>query len=196
MTDGIDADVDDAGGGPIFTIGHSTHAFDRFLHLLRVHGITGVADVRRFPGSRRHPHFAREALARSLPMSGIEYRHLGGLGGRRSGSGSSANGGWTNPSFRTYADHMSSEEFREAIDALLAFAARRRVAIMCAEGQPWRCHRQLIADALVARSVEVLHVLTSAPPLAHQMTAFARVDGSRIVYPAAPAVQQSLRAAD
>ena len=171
-------------GDAIFTIGHSTHPLDRFLRLLKAHRITGLADVRRFPGSRRHPHFNREALAGSLDASGIQYRHFDGLGGRRRGSVDSANAGWTHPSFRAYADHMATDEFGAALAELLSFAGDRRVVVMCAEAQPWRCHRQLIADALVARGVEVRHIFSESRVSAHELTPFARVDENGIRYPA------------
>lgn len=171
-------------GSAIFTVGHSTHPLDRFLRLLNAHGITGLADVRRFPGSRRHPHFTRESLAGSLDASGIEYRHFAGLGGRRTASRESANAGWTHPSFRAYADHMATDEFGAALAELLSFARVRRVAVMCAEAQPWRCHRQLIADALVARQIEVRHIFSESRVSAHELTPFARVDDSGIRYPA------------
>ena len=169
---------------PIFTIGHSTHPLERFLRLLTAYDISGLADVRRFPGSRRHPHFTREALAGSLDASGIEYRHFAGLGWRRRASGESANAGWTHPSFRAYADHMATDEFAVAIAELLSFARNHRVAVMCAEAQPWRCHRQLIADALVARQVEVRHIFSESRVSPHELTPFARVDESGIHYPA------------
>jgi uncharacterized protein (DUF488 family) len=167
----------------IFTIGHSTHPLDRFLAILGAHGITGLADVRRIPGSRRHPHFSREALVESMPGHGIEYRHLPGLGGRRRGTDASVNTAWQHPSFRAYADHMASDEFREGLEELLAFAKERRVAVMCAEAQWWQCHRQLIADALVVRRTDVHHILAATRAAAHTLTSFARVEGISVRYP-------------
>lgn len=165
------------------TIGHSTRSADQFLALLRAHGVTGVADVRAIPGSRRHPHFSQDALAAFLPAQGVRYEHFRGLGGRRKPRRDSRNTGWTHPSFRAYADHMQSEEFHDAIAALLEFARRFVVAVMCAEAQWWRCHRQLIADAIVARGIDVRHIMSAASAPPHELTPFARSNGVDVVYP-------------
>lgn len=167
----------------IFTVGHSTRTQDEFIALLTSHGIGGIADVRRFPGSRRHPHFARESLARWLPESGIHYRHFERLGGRRRPSASSPNDAWEHAAFRGYADYMASAEFQEELDELLGFSADGRVAVMCAEAQWWRCHRRLIADALLVRGVEVRHVMGAGRAPLHVLPPFALVDGTAIVYP-------------
>jgi uncharacterized protein (DUF488 family) len=168
----------------IFTVGHSTRSAEEFFELLAAHGVTGLADVRTVPKSRRHPHFARESLEQSLPAHGIEYRHFAGLGGLRHPRRDSPNGGWRVAGFRGYADHMQTAEFGEALEALLAFGAERQVAVMCAEAKWWQCHRQLVADALVARGIEVRHIMTKkeAPP--HELTSFARVSGTQVQYPA------------
>jgi uncharacterized protein (DUF488 family) len=168
----------------IFTIGHSTRTAAEFLALLNAHGIAGVADVRTIPRSRRHPHFSSEALSAFLSDHGIDYVHLPGLGGLRKPRPDSPNGGWKNNGFRGYADHMQSAEFAQELDRLLAFAGERRVAVMCAEAKWWQCHRQLIADALAARSIEVRHILSRDTPPAHELTPFARVVGSAVSYPA------------
>ncbi|MBI3047143.1 MAG: DUF488 domain-containing protein [Acidobacteria bacterium] len=168
----------------IFTIGHSTRTAETFLELLQAHGVTGVADVRTVPRSRRRPHFTRESLSIFLPAHGIEYVHLPGLGGLRKPRRGSPNGGWRHEAFRGYADHMDTQEFREALDALVAFARDRRVAVMCAEARWWQCHRQLIADALVARGIEVRHVMSAREAPRHEITPFARVTGSTVRYPA------------
>jgi uncharacterized protein (DUF488 family) len=153
--------------------------------LLGAHGVTAVADVRTVPKSRRHPHFAGAALARELPARGIEYQHFPGLGGLRKPRRDSRNGGWRHDSFRGYADHMESPEFRGALDALIAWAAGDRVvAVMCAEAKWWQCHRRLVADALVAKGFEVRHVMSSREAPRHELTPFARVDGNRVYYPA------------
>ncbi len=167
----------------VMTIGHSTRSLEQFIALLQAHGVTGVADVRAFPGSRRYPHFASEALAAALPERGIAYQHFRGLGGRRKVQRDSRNTGWNHPSFRAYADHMQTSEFRDALAALLDFARGCAAAVMCAEAQWWRCHRQLIADALVARGIDVRHIMSagSAPP--HELTAFARLAGTDVLYP-------------
>ena len=167
----------------VMTIGHSTRSAEQFLALLRAHGVTGVADVRAIPGSRRHPHFSQPALAAFLPAHGVLYEHFRGLGGRRKPQRDSRNTGWTHPSFRAYADHMQSEEFRDALAALLDFARRCVVAVMCAEAQWWRCHRQLIADAIVARGLEVRHIMSAASAPPHELTSFARIHGVDVLYP-------------
>ena len=168
----------------ILTIGHSTRGAGEFVELLNAHNVTGLADVRTIPRSRRHPHFSREALERTLPAHGIEYQHFAGLGGRRAPRADSLNGGWRVAGFRGYADHMQTPEFAMALDELISFAARRQVAVMCAEAKWWQCHRQLIADALVARGFDVRHIMTKTGAPAHELTPFARIDGARIIYPA------------
>lgn len=168
----------------IATIGHSTRTADAFLDLLKAHGVTGVVDVRTIPRSRRHPHFSRDALSRLLPAHGIAYAHLLALGGLRKPGPDSPNGGWRHQSFRGYADHMQSREFHEGIEALLAFATDHLVAVMCAEARWWQCHRQLIADALVARGVDVRHILSRGDAQPHRLTPFARVRGAMVDYPA------------
>jgi uncharacterized protein (DUF488 family) len=170
-------------GLPIFTIGHSTRSAAEFVALLQAHGITGVADVRAVPRSRRHPHFSRDALAAVLRAAGIEYRHDAALGGKRAPRADSPNGGWRDPAFRGYADHTMTQEFSAAIAALLAFAAVRRVAVMCAEAKWWECHRQLVADVLVARGLEVRHIMSVRDAPAHELTSFARVIAGGVQYP-------------
>jgi uncharacterized protein (DUF488 family) len=168
----------------IYTIGHSTRTADEFLALLRAHGVTGVADVRTVPRSRRHPHFSREALATYLAAQGIGYVHLSGLGGLRKPKRDSPNSGWRHEAFRGYADHMGTGEFADALEALLAFGAGRQVAVMCAEAKWWQCHRQLLADALAARGIEVRHIMWARDAARHELTPFARVTGSTVHYPA------------
>ena len=166
----------------VYTVGHSTRAADDFSALLAAHDIRGIADVRRHPGSRRHPHFAREALAATLAAAGLRYDWLPALGGRRAARADSPHVAWREPSFRAYADHMESAEFQHGLAALLALAAARPTAVLCAEAVPWRCHRQLIADTLVARGVPVLHVIDAGPPRPHTLSRVARLDGDRVVY--------------
>ena len=168
----------------IFTIGHSTRSADAFLSLLRTHGVTGIADVRTIPRSRRHPHFSSEALASLLGAHGIDYLHLPSLVGLRKPRADSSNGGWRHEAFRGYADHMQTAEFDAALERLLAFSGDRLVAVMCAEAKWWQCHRQLIADALVARGLDVRHIMGGGAPPAHQLTPFARVSGGQVAYPA------------
>jgi uncharacterized protein (DUF488 family) len=168
----------------ILTVGHSTRSLDELLVLLDRHGATGLADVRTIPRSRRHPHFSREALEVSMPQHGIAYTHFPGLGGLRKPRRGSANGGWRHEGFRGYADHMQTREFSDALDALLAFATDRQVAVMCAESKWWQCHRQLIADALVVRGIEVRHIMSPTEAPAHGLTPFARTHGTSVTYPA------------
>jgi uncharacterized protein (DUF488 family) len=180
----------------IYTIGHSTRSFDQFLGLLRAHGVVQLADVRTVPKSRRHPHFAQESLARALPDAGIAYRHFPGLGGLRKPRADSINTAWRHPSFRGYADYMQTDSFRSSVDELAAWAeatsgqrqpggvtAGAPTAIMCAEAVWWQCHRQLIADALVARGIDVRHIMSVESAPAHTLTRFARVDEARVTYP-------------
>ena len=167
----------------LLTIGHSTWPASHFVELLKTHGVNGVADVRRFPGSRRHPQYSSGALAKLLVASEIAYLHLAELGGRRQPGAHSSNTAWQNPSFRAYADYMATDAFRSGIEALLTFAKTRHVAIMCAEAQWWRCHRQLVADALVARGIEVRHIMSKTSAPVHQLTPFARVHGLQVSYP-------------
>jgi uncharacterized protein (DUF488 family) len=165
------------------TIGHSTRSADEFIALLKAHGVTAIADVRSIPRSRRHPHFSREALASFLPQCAIGYEHFPGLGGLRKPLASSANTGWRHASFRAYADHMASDEFRTSLEALLVSAEKVLTAVMCAESQWWKCHRQLIADALVARGIEVRHIMSAGSAPVHELTSFARVVGPEVRYP-------------
>ncbi len=167
----------------IFTVGHSTRSAEEFAALLKAHGIEAIADVRLIPKSRRYPHFHDDQLARWLPEAGIAYVPFKQLGGRRRPAKDSINIGWRNESFRGYADFMQTEPFARAVDTLAEVAAQRRTATMCAEAVPWRCHRSLISDALLARGWQVLDVMspTKAPP--HRLTRFAKVDGLRVIYP-------------
>lgn len=166
----------------IHTIGHSTRSLEDFVALLRREGIRHLADVRAHPGSRRYPHFHRDALASALPEQGISYSHHPELGGRRRPRPDSPNGAWRNASFRAYADYMGTEEFRIALDSLTALARAESVAIMCAEAVPWRCHRWLISDALVARGVDVRHIL-GARSEQHALTRFAVIHDGNVSYP-------------
>ncbi len=177
----------------LFTVGHSTRPLPDFVALLQAHGIRRLVDVRRFPGSRRHPQFGREALAEALAAAGIGYAHMEALGGRRRVAPDSPNDAWRNASFRGYADHMASPAFRQALEEVLRAAAREDVVVMCAEAVPWRCHRNLIADAAVARGVAVRHILTPERADAHRLSAHARrlPDGG-LVYPAHAATQPDL----
>jgi uncharacterized protein (DUF488 family) len=168
----------------IFTLGHSTRTLESFLALLREHGVTQVIDVRRFPVSHRHPHFSGEELAASLRQEGIGYRHEAALGGRRKAAPGSPNSAWRAGSFRAYADYMDSLEFREALDSVIEDAEKETPILLCAEAVPWRCHRQLISDALLARGLAVRHVMGTGTAPPHTLTRFARVrEDSTVVYP-------------
>jgi uncharacterized protein (DUF488 family) len=167
----------------IYTIGHSTHSADAFLALLRTHSVTQLADVRTMPMSRRHPHFNRDSLEKFLAASGIQYRHFGGLGGLRKPKRDSTNTAWKHPSFRGYADYMETEAFERAFRELVAFASEGPTAVMCAEAVWWRCHRQLLADALLVQGVPVWHIVGADAKL-HEMSAFARIREGKVIYPA------------
>jgi uncharacterized protein (DUF488 family) len=166
----------------VWTIGHSTRTLDEFLELLRVHGIEALADVRRFPGSRKYPHFNQEALGSSLRQAGIEYLHLSELGGRRKPRPDSHNTAWRNESFRGYADYMETEAFRAGIDRLLELARRKRTAVMCAEAVWWRCHRSLVADYLTAAGVSVRHIMDLKASQIHPYTSAARLQDGHLTY--------------
>ena len=173
--------------GAVFTIGHSTRGIGEFIELLRANGIELLVDVRRFPGSRRHPQFGREALAASLADAGIAYRHEEALGGRRAGdpkAGPSPNTAWRHAAFRAYADYMATPPFRAALERLMADADVRRPVIMCAEAVPWRCHRRLITDALLARGVPVFDIIGPGPAAPARLSEHAVVRGDGVLYPA------------
>ncbi len=175
----------------VFTIGHSTRTLESFAHLLRAHGVTRLVDVRTVPRSRHNPQYNQEILPDSLQAAAIAYTHLPGLGGLRHARPDSANGGWENASFRGFADYMQTPEFDQALDQLLAMARRERIAVMCAEAVPWRCHRSLIADALCVRGVAVEHILSGTHSQPHRLTPWARIEGTRITYPPPAEAQRS-----
>lgn len=166
----------------ILTVGHSTRGADEFVNLLRVHGVDLLVDVRTVPKSRYNPQFHTANLARTLHEAGIEYRHMPALGGLRRAKPDSPNTAWRNASFRGYADYMETPAFQEALDDLERLAGGRRVAIMCAEAVPWRCHRSMISDALTARGINVEHIMTETSRRPHVLTKFARVEDGRVSY--------------
>lgn len=168
----------------VLSVGHSTRSLEAFAALLRAHGVEHVVDVRTVPRSRRNPQFNRETLPAALAAYGIGYTHLASLGGLRHPRSDSPNAAWRNLSFRGYADYMATSGFAVGLDELLALAGREHVAIMCAEAVPWRCHRALIADALLARGVPVEDILSATRRQPHRLTPFARIEGTRITYPA------------
>jgi RNA polymerase sigma factor (sigma-70 family) len=167
----------------VLTIGHSTRTLDELVALLRGSGVSLLADIRTIPRSRRNPWFDRDALRAALPERGLRYAHLPELGGLRRARPDSINTGWRNASFRGFADYMQTPGFEAGLEALRALAARGRVAIMCAEAVPWRCHRSLVADALVARGARVEHVSGPSRASPHELTPFAKVEGTRVSYP-------------
>jgi uncharacterized protein (DUF488 family) len=166
----------------IWTIGHSTRSLDEFLELLAYYRLESVADVRRFPGSRRYPQYDSAALAAALAEHDIAYYWLPALGGRRRARSDSPNIAWRNASFRGYADHMGSTEFAGGLAELLEISRNLRTTLMCAEAVWWRCHRALIADVLRARDFEVLHILNSKRAVVHPFTAPARIVDGQLTY--------------
>jgi len=172
-------------GGPsaIYTVGHSTRSADEFVTLLAAHDIRRLVDVRTIPRSRHNPQFNSDRLPKTLEATGIEYVHMPALGGLRRPSPHSVNFGWRNDSFRGYADYMQTEAFSPALDQLIARALSVPTAIMCAEAVPWRCHRSLIADALVVRGIEALEIVSTTRTTPHALTSFARIDGICLTYP-------------
>lgn len=170
----------------VYTIGHSTRDLPAFINLLRSHGIKQLADIRTIPRSRRNPQYNLESLALDLPAAGIRYAHFADLGGLRHARRDSINLGWRNASFRGFADYMQQPEFEKGTERLLKLAAARPTAMMCAEAVPWRCHRSLVGDALLARGVRVEDIISGKRTQPHTLTPFARVNGSRVTYPAYP----------
>ncbi|WPR52415.1 DUF488 domain-containing protein [Streptomyces sp. S399] len=168
----------------VHTLGHSTREFDEVVRMLRAHDVTCLVDVRAFPASRKHPQWSREAVAEELPPD-IGYRWIPQLGGRRyTPKGEpSENGAWRVKAFRDYADHMAGAEFAEGMRELLGLAERERVAIMCSEAVPWRCHRRLIADALLVAGAEVEHLLSETSVRPAALNENARVHDGRLTYP-------------
>jgi uncharacterized protein (DUF488 family) len=166
----------------VWTIGHSTRSIDEFIAILKSLGIETLVDVRSFPGSRRYPHFNREALAASLREAGLEYIHLKELGGRRRARPDSPNMAWRNESFRGYADYMETDAFGDGIDRLLDIARRQRAAIMCSEAVWWRCHRSMISDYLKAKGVDVIHILAAGKSETHPYTSAARILNGELSY--------------
>ncbi|MBA2683756.1 MAG: DUF488 domain-containing protein [Gemmatimonadaceae bacterium] len=166
----------------LWTIGHSTHPIADFLHILEAHGIARIADVRRFPGSRAHPHFNPDALAGALRERGIAYTPMLALGGRRKARPDSLHVAWRSEAFRGYADYMDTPEFAVAAAELATLARAERVAIMCAEAVWWRCHRSMIADYFKASGWTVLHILDAGEAKEHPYTAVARVVDGILTY--------------
>jgi uncharacterized protein (DUF488 family) len=167
----------------IMTIGHSTRSLEDFVGLLQAHGIERLVDVRTVPRSRRNPQFNKESLPASLAAAGISYEHCAGLGGLRRPRPDSPNAGWRNEGFRGYADYMQTPDFELNVEKLIERAREGRVAVMCAEAVPWRCHRSLLADALQVRGVKVAHIMSMTSAREHVLTPWATTSGTRITYP-------------
>lgn len=165
------------------TIGHSTRPLEEFIRLLQAHGATRVVDVRTIPKSRHNPQFNQDTLPRALKQAGVGYVHLPGLGGLRHARRGSPNQGWRNASFRGYADYMQTPEFAQNLDELICLARQDRITVMCAEAVPWRCHRSLIADALLVRGIPTEDILSATRRQIHKLTPFAEVQGTQLTYP-------------
>ena len=167
----------------VLTVGHSTRPLAEFIALLAAHSVSRLIDLRTVPRSRHNPQFNRDTLPGALEVAGIRYAHVAGLGGFRHTHPGSLNMGWRNASFRGFADYMQTPEFAENLAGLIEQASRERIALMCAEAVPWRCHRSLIADALVVHGIRAEEIISATRLQIHTLTSFARVDGTAIMYP-------------
>jgi uncharacterized protein (DUF488 family) len=167
----------------VLTVGHSTRPLAEFMALLAAHSVARLIDVRTVPRSRHNPQFNRDTFPAALEAAGIRYEHMAGLGGFRRAGPQSPNLGWRNASFRGYADYMQTPEFAQNLVGLLEHAKQERIALMCAEAVPWRCHRSLIADALMVHGIRVEEIINGTRREVHRLTPFARVDGTTITYP-------------
>jgi uncharacterized protein (DUF488 family) len=177
----------------VMTIGHSTRPIEEFIHLLRSHDVQRLVDVRTVPRSRHNPQFNRDQLSPSLHAARIHYSYMPGLGGFRHAKPDSLNMGWRNASFRGYADYMQTPDFQQHLDTLIGLAQQERIAVMCAEAVPWRCHRSLIADALLVRGIEAQEITSPTATRLHALTPFAQVNGTQILYPAGPSPEDTTR---
>ena len=168
----------------VLTVGHSTRTLEEFIGLVQAHGAARVVDVRTVPRSLHNPQFNKDSLPDSLKKVGLSYVHMPGLGGLRHAKPDSINMGWRNASFRGYADYMQTPEFKQSLEELIQLANRERIVLMCAEAVPWRCHRSLIADALLVRGIRTEDILSPTRRQVHTLTPFAKVRGITITYPA------------
>ncbi|MGH9446270.1 MAG: DUF488 family protein [Terriglobia bacterium] len=168
----------------VMTIGHSTRPVAELIHLLKAHDVRRLVDVRTVPRSQHNPQFNRNQLSATLHSARLHYRYMPGLGGFRRARRDSVNTGWHNASFRGFADYMQTPEFQRNVDGLIELAKRERIAVMCAEAVPWRCHRSLIADALLVQGVEVREITSATHTRLHALTPWARVHGTQVTYPA------------
>ena len=167
----------------IWTIGHSTRPIGKFTNCLRTHEIRLLVDVRTIPRSQHNPQFNTDTLAESLKEAGLSYLHIPALGGLRKARKDSINDGWRNASFRGYADYMQADEFQRALEELMAYGTGTRTTVMCAEAVPWRCHRSLIADALVSRGWDIRHIMSPEKATPHILTSFAHFEKGALTYP-------------
>jgi uncharacterized protein (DUF488 family) len=167
----------------VYTIGHSTRSIEEFEEILHRHMIKVIVDVRTIPRSRHNPQFNQAELKTSLEASKIGYVHIHGLGGLRHTRKDSPNMGWRNLSFRGFADYMQTKQFKEGLLRLMQLAKKGRIALMCAEAVPWRCHRSLISDALKVRGVNVVHIMSLTQSRAHVLTPWIKVEDTNITYP-------------
>jgi uncharacterized protein (DUF488 family) len=176
----------------VLTIGHSTRSIDEFIRLLAAHGVNRLIDIRTIPRSRHNPQFGRDRLPAALRRAGIRYTHMAGLGGRRHPRPDSVNSGWRNAGFRGYADYMETATFRKTLERCIDLAHAEQIVLMCAEAVPWRCHRSLVADALLVRGVAVREITSGIRARSHSLTPWAEVTGLTITYPGATASQEPL----
>jgi uncharacterized protein (DUF488 family) len=167
----------------VLTVGHSTRTLEEFIDILRVYGVTLLVDVRTVPHSRHNPQFNKEVLPNGLKPYGVRYIHMPEIGGLRHPKHDSVNMAWKNSGFRGYADYMQTQEFTDNLLKIISLARENRLALMCAEALPWRCHRSLISDALVVRHVKVEHIIGKESVINHHLTEFAHVEGTKITYP-------------
>src|ERR1035441_8434846 len=182
--DGVEKDAPKKEALPlVMTIGHSTRTLEEFIGLLQAHAVSLVADVRTIPRSRHNPQFNKDSLPGELKKASLGYVHLSGLGGLRHAKLDSVNVGWRNASFRGYADYMQTPEFEQSLEELIQLAKPDRIALMCAEAVPWRCHRSLIADALLVRGIRTEDIMSPTRRQIHTLTPFAKVRGTMITYP-------------
>ncbi len=177
----------------ILTIGHSTRSIGEFIRLLTAHGVDRLIDIRTIPRSRHNPQFSRDLLAPALRRAGMRYTHVPGLGGLRHPHADSANTGWRNAGFRGYADYMQTAAFRRSLDRCIDLAKSAHVVLMCAEAVPWRCHRSLVADALIVRGIVVSEITSGVRARPHSLTPWAEVNGIQITYPDSTAERESRR---
>jgi uncharacterized protein (DUF488 family) len=174
----------------VFTIGHSTRSTEDFIELIKNHWITRVVDVRTIPRSWHNPQFNKNILPDALEKVGISYQHIAGLGGLRHARKDSPNLGWRNASFRGFADYMQTPEFTDNLEALIKLSQKEIIVLMCAETVPWRCHRSLIADALLIRGISVEHIMSATSLKPHTLTPWAKVQGNVITYPVPDTFQE------